>query len=52
MALNLGRMMPGETCILNLGIIEECEVSDNAFEFSLPASFFPDYLKHEVDDWR
>ena len=48
MSLKLGNLMPDQEATINMVIVEEVEIIGGAFSYSLPASFFPDYKKHEV----
>jgi len=44
--LKLGNLLPGETATISLGLIQELELQGNAWGFTLPMSFLPDYSKH------
>ena len=47
-SLKLGNLLPGQDATLNLIMIEETEISCGAYCYSLPASFYPDYNKHQI----
>jgi hypothetical protein len=48
MTLKLGNLLPGQKAVLSLTIMEEAEIVGGAYCYSLPASFSPDYKKHEI----
>ncbi len=48
MTLRLGNLLPGQQAIINISITEEVDIVGGAYCYSLPASLFPDYKKHDV----
>lgn len=50
MSLTLGNLLPGQEVLLSLTIVEEVEIVGGAYCFSCPASFYPDYSRHELPD--
>ena len=47
-SLKLGNLLPGQQATFNFTLIEEVKISGSAYCYSLPASFYPDYAKHQV----
>lgn len=48
MTLRLGNLMPGQQAVINISITEEVDILGGAYCYSLPASLFPDYKKHDI----
>ena len=48
MTLRLGNLMPGQQAVINISITEEVDILSGAYCYSLPASLFPDYKKHDI----
>ena len=50
MTLRLGNILPGHTATIKMTMIEPLEIVAGNFAYSLPVSFYPNYLNHGVTD--
>lgn len=47
-ALKIGNLLPGESATISLSLLEDLEVVGGAWGYTLPASFLPDYGRHNL----
>ena len=45
-SIKIGNLLPGETAIINVGLLEDLKIEGGAWAYSVPSSFFPNYSKH------
>lgn len=49
-ALLIGNLLPGQEAVLNVTIVEQIDIMNGSYLFTIPAYFTPNYKKHAKGD--
>jgi hypothetical protein len=48
MTLKVGNLIPNQSAVIKISMVELIGISGNAYAYVMPTSFFPDYSKHSA----